>query len=61
MDWAEFGRAVALVMILEGLMPFAFPQRWRTAMAFMVQQGPRSLRIMGLCSMVAGVVVLQLL
>ena len=59
MDAGEVVRALALVMIIEGILPFAAPARWRGAILSLAQMSDRSLRIMGLVSMAAGVAVLQ--
>lgn len=56
----ELLRALALVMVIEGLMPFAFPMRWRQTMLQASQMDPRVLRLIGLGSVVAGLVVLQI-
>ena len=49
---------IALVMVFEGLLPFLSPRLWRRAMQQMMMQSDRTLHIMGLVSMVAGVVLL---
>lgn len=59
MDAGEVVRALALVMVIEGILPFAAPVRWRSAIVQLAQMSDRSLRIMGLLSMAAGVAVLQ--
>lgn len=61
METAEIIRALALVMVIEGIMPFAFPNRWKQAMLMATQMDSRILRVMGLASMLAGVMVLQLI
>jgi uncharacterized protein len=60
MEWQDLSRAAALVLVIEGLLPFAAPARWREALARIAQMDDRVLRAMGLLSMLAGVVVLQL-
>ncbi|MBR9813015.1 DUF2065 domain-containing protein [bacterium] len=59
MAWADLLRALALVLVIEGLMPFLMPQRWREVMQRMATQDDRSLRIIGLVSIGAGLLVLQ--
>lgn len=56
----ELLRALALVLVIEGLMPFAFPGSWRSTMLRLVQLEPRLLRGLGLGSMAAGLVLLHL-
>ena len=59
-DWSTLGRAFALVMVIEGLMPFAAPSLWRRTLFTIAQLENRQLRLIGVLSMVAGVVLLQL-
>lgn len=58
-DWTELLRALALVMVIEGLMPFAAPSQWRRTLFTIAQLENRSMRMIGLASMVAGLAVLQ--
>lgn len=48
-------------MVLEGIMPFLAPARWRQAMLTIAGMDSRTLRIIGLLSMLGGVVVLTLI
>lgn len=59
MAWADLLSALALVMVIEGLTPFLMPQRWREVIQRMALQDDRSLRIIGLVSIVLGLIVLQ--
>jgi len=61
MMWNDLIRALALVMVIEGILPFINPQGWRQAMAQAGQLSDQALRIIGLVSMLAGVLVLYLL
>ncbi|EKE01111.1 MAG: hypothetical protein ACD_21C00212G0007 [uncultured bacterium] len=56
-----FLMALALVFVLEGLLPFLAPHMWRRVMQNMLLQPDRTLRIIGLTSMLIGVGVLYLL
>jgi len=56
--WQDFLAAVALVMVIEGLLPFASPALMRQAMSTMASMEDRQLRWSGLISMAAGVVLL---
>jgi len=58
--WKEFLGAVALVLVLEGILPFLNPSAWRQTVLFIVQQTNQALRKMGLISMLAGVLLLYL-
>ena len=52
--------ALALVMVIEGILPFLSPASMRKYMAQMAQMDDKTLRITGLVSMVVGVGVLYL-
>ena len=60
MSWQDLLNALALMLVLEGILPFLTPQGTRNAYMQMVQQDDRSLRLAGLASMIAGVVLLKL-
>lgn len=59
MAWSDLLSALALVMVIEGLMPFLMPARWREVMQRMAMQDDRSLRVIGLVSIGIGLIVLQ--
>ena len=58
MNWTDLLSAVALVMVIEGLLPFANPRGSRRTMAMLAQMPEDKLRLAGLASIVAGVVLL---
>ena len=60
MDWHVLLTALALVLVIEGIIPLAHPGRWRKLVASMAQVPDGQLRIMGLLSMLSGLVVLYL-
>ena len=53
-DWHDLGAALALYLVLEGLVPFASPATAQRLFLAMSQAPPRQLRLVGLGSMVAG-------
>lgn len=59
--WAELGRAVALVCVIEGLMPFLAPRQWRQTLLGVAAFAPRQLRIFGAVMIAIGVIALQFL
>ena len=59
-DWRELLRVLALVMVIEGLLPFAAPSHWRRTLFTIEQFENRNMRLIGLASIVIGLVVLQL-
>lgn len=58
--WTDLLHAFALVMIIEGLMPFLLPERWRNMMARLCTVDSHSLRLMGGAVVAVGLVILQL-
>lgn len=52
--WQELTIAFCLMLILEGIIPFLYPARWRRLVATLATVDDRSLRLMGLGSMLAG-------
>lgn len=60
MLWSDLLAALALYLVLEGLLPFASPQRWRRSLLLLGQLGDRELRIGGLVIMLAGLLLLYL-
>jgi uncharacterized protein YjeT (DUF2065 family) len=60
MQWSDLFAALALVMILEGLLPFANPGAWRRTMASMLGLDDGRLRTAGLISMIVGLLLLYL-
>ncbi len=53
--WQELAKALCLVLVLEGIMPLVALARWRGAVVLLAQMDERSLRIIGLVSMLLGV------
>jgi uncharacterized protein YjeT (DUF2065 family) len=60
MNWAELGAALALVCIIEGLVPFANPAGMRRLFTRLAAMTDGELRIGGLVSMGVGLVILFL-
>ncbi len=61
MDWKDLGAAVALYLVLEGIVPFLNPAGAKRTLAVLSQFEERTLRRIGLGSMIAGCVVLFLI
>lgn len=59
--WEDFARAVCLLLVIEGILPFLYPTRWRRMLALVAEASDRQLRILGLISMLLGVGLLYLL
>lgn len=56
--WETFLSAVALMLILEGILPFMSPQTWREAFRKMTEINDSQIRFIGLTSMLAGLILL---
>jgi hypothetical protein len=52
--------AVALVLVLEGALPFIAPSVWREAFRRMIEMSDGQIRFIGLTSMLAGLLLLVL-
>lgn len=59
--WHELAIAFCLLLVLEGLLPFAAPRQWRAMLATVSQADDRQLRLTGLASMLTGVILLYLI
>jgi uncharacterized protein YjeT (DUF2065 family) len=59
--WNELLAAIALVFVLEGILPFAKPEGWRRMIRTLSVMKDQQLRIMGLGSMLLGLGILYLL
>jgi hypothetical protein len=58
--WNDLWVAMALMLVLEGMVPFLSPDTLRRMLVTMMHMDNRSLRIAGLISMLAGVGLLYL-
>jgi len=58
--WNELWIAVALMLVIEGIVPFMSPDTVRRMIVTMAQMDDRSMRIAGLLSMLAGLGLLYL-
>jgi hypothetical protein len=59
-QWADLAAAVGLLLVIEGLLPFASPRSLKRAMAAFLAASDPILRIAGFASMTAGVALLWL-
>lgn len=58
--WQVLPVAVALVFVLEGMLPFLSPERYREMLALVARMDSPSIRRFGLVSMLLGVTLLYL-
>lgn len=59
--WNELLVAVALVLVLEGIIPFLAPEKFKQALVQLGQLSSQTLRTAGLVSMTIGIILLYLL
>jgi uncharacterized protein YjeT (DUF2065 family) len=59
--WNELLVAIALVLVFEGIIPFLAPDKFRQALARLLQLPDQALRMMGLVSMTLGIIFLYIL
>ena len=52
--WYELAKAFCLMLVLEGVMPFIAPARWRNVAEMLARVDDRTMRIIGLVSMLIG-------
>jgi uncharacterized protein YjeT (DUF2065 family) len=52
--------AIALMLVIEGTLPFIAPKVWRDAFVKLTQMNDGQIRFVGLASMVAGLVLLYI-
>jgi uncharacterized protein YjeT (DUF2065 family) len=58
--WHQIAVAVAMVFIIEGILPFIAPTRWQSLVQVMAELDKRTMRAMGLSSMLFGLALLYL-
>lgn len=56
--WRDLGVALCLVLVIEGIVPFLYPRRWRDMALAMAQVEDRTMRLVGLGSMLLGTALL---
>ncbi len=56
--WETFLIAVALMLILEGMLPFLSPQTWRETFRKLIEINDSQIRFIGLTSMLIGLMLL---
>jgi hypothetical protein len=58
--WQDLLAAVALMLVLEGMLPFLNPLAWRRVMLQVTQLTDSALRLVGLSGMLFGLMLLYL-
>jgi hypothetical protein len=60
MHWADLFAALALYLVIEGMLPFASPGAWRRSLALLARLSDPQLRVFGLTVVVSGLALLVL-
>ena len=58
--WKEIAVALSMVLVIEGILPFLSPRRWRSVAELAGRVDDRTVRMLGLCSMLAGTAMLYM-
>lgn len=58
--WEQLWIALALVLVIEGIMPFLSPEHFRKTLQTVIEMQDKTLRLIGLSSMISGVILLYL-
>lgn len=59
--WQTLGLAVALMLVIEGLLPFAAPAQWRDMFRRVLELSDGQIRFFGLVAIASGLVLFLLL
>lgn len=59
--WEQFGIALALVLVIEGVIPFLNPERFRETLRMVSEMEDKTIRVIGFTSMMCGVILLYLI
>jgi uncharacterized protein YjeT (DUF2065 family) len=59
--WKELFIAFALLLVIEGIMPFINPNAWRKALEATSKLNNNTVRLIGFLSMMSGVILLYLI
>ncbi len=60
MEWSDLLAAFALYLVIEGLLPFVSPRTWKQSLEQITKLNDNQLRMIGLASMLAGLVLLAI-
>lgn len=59
--WDTFLMAIALMLVLEGILPFVSPNAWRETFQKLMQLEDGQIRFIGLSAMLVGLIILYLI
>ena len=61
MDWQDVFTALALMLVLEGILPFLSPKHFRNYVQSIAELSDKAIRIVGLVVIGLGIVALQII
>lgn len=59
--WQELAMAFCLMLVIEGILPFIDPKRWRKMLLMLDEVDDTTMRLIGLGSMLTGTVLLYII
>ncbi len=59
--WHELAMAFCLMLVIEGILPFIDPKRWRKMLLMLDEVDDTTMRLLGLGSMLTGTVLLYII
>lgn len=59
--WHDLAVAFCLMLVIEGILPFIDPKRWRRMLMMLDQIDDTTMRLIGLGSMLTGMILLLLI
>ena len=59
--WHELAVAFCLMLVIEGILPFIDPRRWRRMLMMLDQIDDSTMRLIGLASMLTGTILLLII
>ncbi|HAJ75242.1 MAG TPA: DUF2065 domain-containing protein [Gammaproteobacteria bacterium] len=59
--WHDLAVAFCLMLVIEGILPFIDPKRWRRMLLMLDEIDDTTMRLIGLSSMLAGTILLMII
>ena len=59
--WHDLAVAFCLMLVIEGILPFIDPKRWRRMLLMLDEIDDTTMRLIGLGSMLAGTILLMII
>lgn len=59
--WHDLAIAFCLMLVIEGILPFVDPRRWRRMLLMLDQVDDTTMRMIGLASMLTGTILLLII